>query len=259
MFMPQSQFHAHMPFVFRIGQQISLLYCQGTPQFRQRFGKLVPGRLSPWKLQWIMPYLPAMGAITTGLGEDQEECSPSLCEQNGELHLSFIAAVGTANDRAKTMDGVSRRLFVMRGPEISLLSPAEEHSGEECYCGFARPDLAMWASGMDGIIHVEGGNTKILNTDFSGLRRISYRFDRPSEILITGVQKDRSSPFTIVFDIESGKNLGELRVNGHAAYKPGLIHEMVAAPTPPICKQGWRLWCGTAFELKPCNVKALAC
>jgi hypothetical protein len=254
MYMAQSQFHAHMPFLFRRDRHVCAVFCQSIPRFRRRNGKIVPDRPTPWKLQWIMPYLPAMGTINTGLHEYQVECSPTVSENKGGLRLSFIGTIGPRGLSQNTVDGAAHRLFVMEGPEINQLGSARLHSDEECYCGFSRPDLTLWSSGNDGVINAVGQGVSKLYTSFEKLNRISYCFDEPSQILVTGSTGAKVPPMTVLIDISSGRTLGEVRVNNYPTYKPSILSDMTTAPVPPICKQGWRLWYGSHYSLLPCSI-----
>jgi hypothetical protein len=258
MFMPQSQHHAHMPFAFRRDRHLQAVFSQSVPRFRRRRGQIVSARPTAWKLQWVMPFVPAMGEIRTGLAANEDECSPTLCEAPGELQLSFIGTLRAEKPNVKTLDGASHRLFVMKGPEINQLQSATRYSDEECYCGFARPDLAILASGVDGNARIVGRKAKTLKTSFQQLARISYCFDAPSKLLITGVRGPGSLPETILFDLDAVRILGELRVQGQPCYKPSLLSDLAVVPVPPFCKQGWRLSYGDHYEIRPTTIEAKA-
>jgi len=258
MFKLLSPHHAHMPFVFRHGGQVQLIYGRAIPQYRRRLGKLVTARPTAWKLQWLMPHLPAMGQIQTGLDETEDECSPTVSETKDGIQLSFIGTLLGERAKGKTLDGGVHRLFTMTGSDVDHLGPAVRVSEEECYCGFSRPDLIVFSSGVDGNAHVVGGRVKTLQTDFATLVRISYRFDEPSVLLITGTTGPRVAPQTIMMDIDTGKLLGELKIEGQSCYKPTLISGLAITPLPPYCRQGWHLSYTKNYAVSPATVTAKA-
>lgn len=254
MLLTQPQPQVHMPFAFRIGRDICAVYSQSLPQFRRRFRKIVPDNPGRWKLHWSMPHLPAFGPIDTGLGENEDECSPAVCEVKGEFHLSFIGTAGPKRTSDKSLDREGHRLFVMSGPAIDRLGKARPYSEQETYCGFVRPDLAMRASGTDGTIHVDRDKTKTIRTSYAELYRISYCFDSPSQILITGSRGRGKLPETIIVDVRLRKVIGELRFQGQPTYKPSLLSNMAVIPTQAMPGEGWRLSNSSQFSIEPSSV-----
>jgi hypothetical protein len=116
--------------------------------------------------------------------------------------------------------------------------------------------LAILASGVYGNARIVSRETKTLKTSFRQLARISYCFDAPSKILITGVAERGRLPETIVFDLDAGRVLGELRVHGRPCYKPSLLAGLAVVPVPPVCKQGWRLSYGDRYKIVPTSIEA---
>jgi hypothetical protein len=258
MLLQHSPHHVHMPFLFHRDGQLQGVFSESVRRFRRRGGAIVPHRSAAWKLQWIMPLVPASGLIHTGLSEDEDECSPTVCQADGGIQLSFIGTLLDERPAVKTLDGASHRLIVMKGADIDSLGPATRFSDDECYCGFARPDVAILASGVDGTARIVGRRSKTLKTSFSQLGRISYCFDAPSTILITGIVRRGRPPETILYDLEKDVVLGELRINGRPSYKPSLISGLAIAPVPPVGKQGWQLSYGDPHEIAPTDVEAWA-
>lgn len=250
MYLPQPKVHLHMPFAFRKDGQLQAVYCQCNAQFRYRGGSIVGARPTAWKLQWMLPESGATRSLPTGLAENEEECSPTVSDFRGGVQVSFIGRVAGAKPSGKTLFGVAHRLFVMRGPDIHHLGPAAMFSDEQASCGFVRPDLAILANGADGIARIIGGRARTLATSFEQLHRISYCFDRPDRILITGSLGSRRAPQTIVFDVDDGKTgrvLGELQADGRPCYKPSLLADVAIVPIATSRGQERRLWSTASF------------
>jgi len=116
--------HSHMPFAFWRDGHMQTVFSQSLPRHRLRRGKLVAARPSAWKLQWCMPFVPAVGKIDTRLGESEDECSPTVSEHQGEVQVSFVGTLAKERPQGKTLDGAAHRLFVMKEPSIDRLGPA---------------------------------------------------------------------------------------------------------------------------------------
>lgn len=260
--MPPSENDMHMPFVFhREPGKPEVLYSQCTPRLRPRNGKMVAGRPTAWKLHWLAPDAEFARRVFTGLEETADECSPTLSVTDRGVQVSFVGAVRPDRRAARSAGDRPRlgphRLFVMRGPNLRRLSPAVPFNDEQCYCGFARPDLAVLGSGADGTARIYGERTGELRTGFVHIARISYCFDAPSRILVTGVPERRTPYQTIVFDLDAGKVLGELKVDGLSSYKPSLCGNLAVTPCQGRAGlQHWRLQASEKYSVETTAVEA---
>jgi hypothetical protein len=248
--------NAHMPFALVNQGHWCFVFCRAESRHRRRGNYIVAARRGPWKLHWAYATVPAMGRIGTGLPEDAIECSPSVSIEDHGLRVSFI---GTCRATRHPIPGRGsettrgHRLYVMAGPSVDQLSLAAPVSDEECYCGFSRSDLTVMATGLDGRARLSGSHSGYLETSFGWLHRISFRADRPAHLLLTG-SRFRQLPFTLLYDLETDRVLGEVRVEGKATYKPTIWDRYVCAPREPYCKVDWSLCYADHFELLATDV-----
>lgn len=259
----QSNRLTHMPFLYRHENQLELVCCISDETSRRVPQYSRAGTTRVWKLYW-MPFRDGIGIlaeaqrIQTGLGENEIECSPCVSRDGGQLYLSFIATArhGTGP--------LTHYLYRANGSDLDQLSRPVRIGTEPCYAGFSRPDLTAMASGNDGLIRFDGNTRFRLDTDFDQISRISFCFDQPSRLLVTGISKsDRqlSGPSalhsTVVYDLEQRRVVGELELDGRPLYKPTLCTGVVAyAGERAHVREGWNLRSTTRHATKSSDVRA---
>lgn len=253
----------HMPFLFRQQNQLKLVYCASDEMPRRVPQYSRAGTTRIWKMYW-MPFRDGVGILAeakrihTGLGENEVECSPCVSRGGGRLYLSFIASArhGTGP--------LEHYLYRASGPDLDNLARPMRIGDEPCFAGFSRPDLTVTASGKDGLIRFDGASRFRLDTDFDEMSRISFCFDQPSRLLITGVSKsDRqrsgtiASHGTIVYDLDERRVLGQLELDGKPLYKPTICTGvMTYSGEHAQVREGWRLRSTDRFAMKSTAMQA---
>jgi len=196
--------------------------------------------------------------INTGLGENEVECSPCVSCDRGRLYLSFT---GTARHGTGPL---VHYLYRTSGPDLDNLARPVQVGKEPCFAGFSRPDLTVTASGSDGLIRFDGNSRFRLGTDFDQIARISFCFDQPSRLLITGITKpdqQRSGPgaqhSTIVYDVDARRVVGQLELDGEPLYKPSIRTGVMAySGEHAQVREGWRLHSTDRFATKSSKMQA---
>jgi hypothetical protein len=247
----------HMPFAFEQSSRWNLVFCRSTPQYRVFKRYVLRDRDSAWKLHWSFPLVPASGRLSTGLAEEDIECSPSVCSVDDELQLSFIGCLISAGavKSYPTRNGFAHRLFSMRGRDLTSLGKAIPVSDEECYCGFSRPDLTIVSDGKDGTARFTGRAKGTLTTTFDRMSRITFCFDEPSRLIITG-EVGTQEPLTVLYDFGEDQTLGQLELGGMRLYKPTIWGGKIAfPPSPAINRDGTSVRYTDRYELLPTSIK----
>ena len=216
---------------------------------------MVSARPTPWKLHWAIPSISAAGRIVTGLDAREVECSPSVCEVEGGVQLSFIGTMSSERPKTPVAGHVAHRLFVMRGPEIDQLEPAVPYNNEHCYSGFARPDLVILSSGEDGTARIVVPRPQTLKTSFRSISRINYCFDAPSRLLLTGYSDPSSGFATVVFDLTARRLLGELKIDGESTYKPSVLAGTAVLPSVDPGTSNFSLSQKSEYSLHPTSIR----
>jgi len=205
-------------------------------------------------LHWALPGLSAAAPIDTGLAQREVECSATVCEVEGGVQLTFIGTVSEGYPKMPVPGHVAHRLFVMRGPEIDQLGLAVPYNDEHCVSGFARPDLVIMSSGEDGTARIVEPHKKTLKTSFQSIARISYCFDAPSQILLTGYLNPSLPMATVVYDLAAHRVLGELKVAGESTYKPSVLGSSAAIPHLGADGHSWSVMHNTSYSLHPTSI-----
>jgi len=198
--------------------------------------------------------------IPTGLGENEVECSPCVSRDGNGLRLSFIATSGHGTGR------LTHHLYQARGTSLDGLEHPRRVSDTPCFAGFARRDLVAMADGNDGLIRLDGRIRERLETDFEQIARISFCYDQPAHLLITGISifdrlRERASAkhSTIVYDVEQRQVIGQLQRDGRRLYKPTVCGgSLVCAAEQHHAQEGWKLQATDRFQTNPCEHRVRA-
>lgn len=249
---------SHMPFLARQGNRVVVVFGQShEPGTRvPRYGRTRIGRL--WKLRRTeisADQLTRAGLdvddskpIETGLEPNEVECSPCLSIDEKQTRLSFIGTLGHGTGPLR------HRLYRMSGANLDTLEPAELVSDEHCYCGFWRPDLTVTGDG-GGLLRLQfsKGESRMLDTGFERVARVSYRADLLNHLLVTGNNGPPGTyahARTLVYDTTAERVIGEIRANGAPTYKPGVYGGLMLLPEElPNADRGWRLGLGRAIQM----------
>jgi len=204
----------HMPF-YNDG---TLIFCTNQRIVKKRFGKsgdtTSDAEYRPWKLAYADWKTKAVHTLETGLPEDVVHCNPMFHVENDILHVSFIA--GFPNEIA-----MNYLLYGMHGPSWNALSEPKSISGEFTSMGFISPRHVCRgnAHSLSLTDRKNGGRFRV-NVPFDAIFRATYDPDRPTRILVTGM--DEYDVYrTLVYDMDADETL---EIKGPApTYKACLV------------------------------------
>jgi len=213
---PHATFKSHMPFF----DGRTLVFCRSAevrqrrfkkggaiwqaleehPELRERFAALSRYSLfeyRPWKLAWCDWRQREPRTIVTGLPAEAIECSPAFYRAEGFYQLSFLGGV----PREERME---YHLYVMRGPSLEALGPAERVTDEPTRLGFLSPQWSCRSAGPHLRLEAQTvGHSLMLEHSFARLHRMTYCADDPQRLILTGRGGDFQS-LSLVHDLRTG-------------------------------------------------------
>jgi len=199
----------HMPFLTLDGQgKRVLFYCRSGPQ---DFDAANQSRR--WNL-WVAVEDDPPQRLTTGLGEELTECSPTAWHDDTGWHVTFIAGGARENPLY--------HLYRMDGPMLDALT--QPVAIQATRAGFVHGDRLVYAD-PENLIHVRqpAGDFDI-ELPGAFIYRVSYRADAPEKLLISGQWQTESDVFAIEYDLATGEQ-HLLESDGLPAYKCTILGE----------------------------------
>lgn len=201
----------HMPFLTRDGQGGHVLfYCRSGPQ-----GFDAANQSRRWKL-WVAVEDDPPQRLTTGLGEELAECSPTSWHDDTGWHVTFIA--GGAPDNPLY------HLYRMDGPTLDTLS--QPIAIQATRAGFVFGDRLVH-SDPENLIHVRQPSADFdIELPGAFIYRVSYRADAPDKLLISGQWQTETDVFALEYDLATGEQ-NILECDDRPAYKCTILGDQV--------------------------------
>jgi len=209
----------HMPF-YHNG---TLIFCTSQRIVKKRFrtsgNSVSDTEYRPWKLAYADWQTKTIRPLETGLPDDVVHCNPMFYIEDGILHVSFIA--GFPNETA-----MNYLLYEMHGTSWNALSKPKNVLAEFSSMGFVSPHHLCHGDALSlYLFDKTNGNHFRINTSLDGTFRVTYDPDRPTRIIVTGMD-EYDQYRTLVYDMESNETL-EIKAPA-PTYKACLVGNQIA-------------------------------
>lgn len=186
----------HMPF-YNDG---TLVFCTNSKLTRRHFGRKYglssPSDYRPWSLAYADWHQKQVRPIRVDLPEDSVLCNPTFYRENGNIIFSFVA--GVPNE-----EKLDYHLYRMTGPSWDDLGEAVQAVPEYSRTGFVSPrHCCIGGESYLVLYDKEKNEWQKLITSLDRIARAVYDPDRPSQILITGLN-GLGIFCTLAFDVDT--------------------------------------------------------